>query len=230
MFHPSLSVLLAVLMMGSPALGDTHAQPAQYSEINIEGWRVFVAESLNKDPPTVSLMLGKLEKQLADVKIRVSENAVNILRETDFWLVTSDPYSEREDLVGLFFFSKEWMRDNDYDVQKHLDVQFNKRFAVNESNSIVFHELAHAYHARHLEIDDPKIADLFALAKGQATRAFDKCPRGETPYAFTDPEEFFATFSQAYFGSTCAYPNNRNIIKLYHPEIALFLKEVWDLQ
>ena len=200
---------------------------ADYQERDIHGWKIVIEARLAEDPSLVAPMIEELEAQLSQVAAKVSSPQIDSLKKTPIWLVHTDPYMEEHDILGTYNFSTDWLAENGYPTALHQAIQFDKRFGKEHVQGIVFHELAHAYHDRELGFENPRILELHEQVKATATGALDGCPRDEVPYAFSDVEEFFAMFSQAYFGGTCFYPHNRNVIRVMHPEMLDYLNEVW---
>jgi len=219
------TLLLVPFFAGSAALNDE----SDFQKRNIHGWRIFIEAKLADNPTLVAPMIEKLEAQLSQVATKVPSPQFDRLRETPIWLIHTDPYMEAQDFLGLYHFSADWLVENGYPPELHQAIQFDKRFGIEHGPGIVFHELAHAYHDRELGLESPQIIELYEQANAKAAGARDRCPRegGEGIYAFSNVEEFFAVFSHAYLGATCVYPNNRNIIRLRHPEMLDYLQEVW---
>ena len=217
------SLLLAALRAGSATASDESG----YQERDIHGWKIVIETELAEDPSLFAPMIKKLEAQLSQVVAKVPSPQVDGLRKTPIWLVHTDPYMEARDILGQYHFSAGWLARNGYLPELHQAIQFDNRFGREHGPGIVFHELAHGYHDRELGLEDPKILELYERAKAKAAGSRDRCAREGATYAFSNVEEFFATFSHAYFGATCAYPNNRNIIRLRHPEMLNYLNGVW---
>ena len=215
------SLLSALLIASSTTLSDE----ADHRERDIHGWRIIIEAKLAETPSLLAPMIEKLEAQLSQIVAKVPSPQIDSLRQTSIWLIHTDPNMEAQKLLGWYHFSADWLAENGYAPELHRAIQFDKRFGREHSQGIVFHELAHAYHDRELGLENPRIIELHERAKAVGAR--DRCPREGGTYAFSNVEEFFATFSQAYFGGTCSYPNNRNVIRLMHPEILDYLSEVW---
>jgi len=95
---------------------------------------------------------------------------------------------------------------------------------------VILHELAHAYHDQVLGFDEPLIKEAYEKYK--------KSGRGETVlhhdgtrvkhHALTDPMEFFAEMTEAYFGVNDFFPFNRAELKENEPAIYELMMNVWD--
>ncbi len=81
-----------------------------------------------------------------------------------------------------------------------------------------------------LGFDEPRIAEAYAKYKksgrGDKTLLFDGTRVRH--YALTNPMEFFAEMTEAYFGVNDFFPFNRAELKESEPEIEELLTHVWD--
>jgi hypothetical protein len=99
----------------------------------------------------------------------------------------------------------------------------------NEQQWCVLHELAHAYHDQVLGFDEPRIRKAYETfkASGHGDSVLHIDGRKAKHYALTDPKEFFAEMSEAYFGMNDFFPFNRAELKTAEPEIYALLEKVW---
>ena len=95
---------------------------------------------------------------------------------------------------------------------------------------MILHELAHAYHDRVLGFDEPRIQEAYEKFKksgrGDKTLLFDG--RRVKHYGLTNPMEFFAEMTEAYFGANDFFPFNRGELKESEPEIFELMSNVWN--
>ena len=93
----------------------------------------------------------------------------------------------------------------------------------------VLHELAHAYHDQVLGFDDRRIQEAYESFKqsghGESVLLFDGTHTRH--YALTDQKEFFAEFTEAYFGLNDFYPFNRAELKTAEPAIYDLMVSIW---
>ena len=135
-----------------------------------------------------------------------------------------------------------WLRDNGRDPAMARGVEFtNVRIFEAEVNRMpwfVLHELAHAYHDRELPkgFGNPEIAAAYARAKESGK--YDKVERHfgngrpntfEKAYAMTNPMEYFAETTEAYFGRNDFFPFTRDELKKHDPDMFELLGKLWQV-
>src|SRR5262245_48179072 len=210
------------------------AKPTSHTERKLEGWTVRVDDRLLKEP---NEELGRralrfLENKLADIKAVVPEDRVKQLQKVTIVLDLS------HGKLGPMQYhpSAEWLKANGYstDLAKCVHIpraaDLPTKRNINEQPWVVLHELAHAYHDQALGFDEPRIKE--------AWEKFKKSGRGENTllyngkrvkhYALTNPKEFFAEMTEAYFGVNDFFPFNQAELKEHEPEIFQLLENVWE--
>ena len=109
---------------------------------------------------------------------------------------------------------------------------------MNRMPNFTLHELAHAYHDRVLSggFDNAEIKAAFAKAK--ASKSYDKVERWfgngrpntfERAYAMTNPQEYFAEGTEAFFSRNDFFPFTREELKKHDPEVFDLLQRLWGL-
>jgi aryl-alcohol dehydrogenase-like predicted oxidoreductase len=97
---------------------------------------------------------------------------------------------------------------------------------------IVLHELAHAYHYQVLGFDNALIKTAFERARNcgsyEAVLRFDG--KKEKAYALTNPQEYFAESTEAYFGRNDFFPFDREELQQHDPAMVKVLQEVWQVE
>ena len=101
----------------------------------------------------------------------------------------------------------------------------------------VFHELAHAYHEQVLGFNNRQVVEAFKEAERAGSyekvkRAPTRPGRRETvekAYAISNPMEYFAETSEAYFGRNDYFPFNNEELKEHDPDMFSVLEEVWGV-
>ncbi len=95
---------------------------------------------------------------------------------------------------------------------------------------LMLHELAHAYHHQILGFEYPRIKQLFDAAEASGT--YDAVTRWdgktERAYAMSNPKEYFAESSEAYFGRNDFYPFNRKQLRLHDPKMYELVGQLWN--
>ena len=133
-----------------------------------------------------------------------------------------------------------WLRDHGRNPAMAKGVEFTdtRIFAAETRRmpNFALHELAHAYHDRVLGFDQPDIVAAYERAK--ASKIYDNVERTlgdgspnkhERAYAMTNPQEFFAESSEAFFSRNDFYPFNRAELHEHDPRTEQLLARFWDL-
>lgn len=101
--------------------------------------------------------------------------------------------------------------------------------------NITLHELAHAYHDRVLKggYGNAEIIRAYEAAKesGKYEQVEQRFGNGRSvktrAYALTNPMEYFAESSEAYFSTNDFFPFNREELVQHDPSLVPVLKELW---
>ena len=210
------------------------AKPTAHTDRKIEGWTVRLDDRLllPANEAVTAKALKFLESRLADIKVVVPADKVEKLQAVPIVLdLTHGKLTSMQ-----YHPSAGWLKDNGYSTELaqcvHLprvaDVATKRN--IHEQPWVILHELAHAYHDRVRGFDDPRIREGFEAYKksgrGDKTLLYDG--RRVRHYALTDPQEFFAEMTEAYFGSNDFFPFNRAELKESEPTIYELMKQVWE--
>lgn len=210
------------------------AKPTSRSIKNIEGWTVRIDDRL-LEAPNVELgtrALRFLEAKLSDIKVVVPADKVKKLQAVPIVLdLTHGKLGPMQ-----YHPSEGWLKSSGYaeDLAKcvHLPraVDVATKRNISEQPWVILHELAHAYHDRVLGFDEPRIQEAYEKFKksgrGDKTLLFDG--RRVKHYGLTNPMEFFAEMTEAYFGANDFFPFNRGELKESEPEIFELMSNVWN--
>ena len=101
--------------------------------------------------------------------------------------------------------------------------------------NFALHELAHAYHDRFLQggFENAEISAAYDRAK--AAGIYDNVERRDgkggvqkdQAYAMTNPMEYFAELTEAYFSTNDFFPFTRKELKTFDPVGFKLMKEIW---
>ena len=131
--------------------------------------------------------------------------------------------------------SADWLAEHGYDTNLarcvHIPVATDLPTPRNirEQPWVVLHELAHAYHDQVLGFDDPRIRAAYEAFRrgGHGDQALLHDGTRTRHYGLTDPKEFFAEMTEAFFGSNDFQPFNRAELRTTEPAICDLLESVW---
>jgi hypothetical protein len=210
----------------------------QHKTNQIEGWTVLVDPRLiDSELPATDKALGLLRVQLQEIVRKVPAEAVAELRKVTLWFSPEysgvQPRAEYHPGAG-------WLRDNGRNPAMAKGVEFTDvRNFESESKrmpNFTLHELAHAYHDRVLPggFDNAEITAAYEAAK--AGKSYDRVERWfgngrpntfERAYAMTNPQEYFAESTEAFFSRNDFFPFTRAELKRHDPEMFALLAKLW---
>lgn len=211
-----------------------------YETRTISGWTVHVRQELLKKDTKVatSKALRLLKKQLDEIVRDVPPGAVAELRKVPLWF---SPEYVGDIPRAAYHPDPGWLKENGRNTAMAKGVEFtNVRIFERETArmpNFALHELAHAYHDRVLPggFGNAEIAAAFEKAKMQGKydnverRFGDGRNSKEKAYAMTNPMEYFAEVTEAYFSTNDFYPFTRKQLEKHDPEVVGLLKKLWGV-
>jgi hypothetical protein len=234
-FCKKIAVLLPVLFAYSvQAREPAYDADDQYVEQHVRGWLVRVNKKLSADEyrKLRADTLELLDEHLYRITRVVPANALAKLRKVPIWVELAHPKHP----CMCYHPSKEWLRQNGMNPHKAGAVELAncKNFLkwTGAQPWMVLHELAHGYHHQVLGFDNPAVRDCYQAAKDG--KLYDKVlhvsGRKQKHYALTNPQEYFAEMSEAYFGTNDFYPFVRAELKETDPRMYALLEKVWGVR
>ena len=222
------------------ALTGLNSAAASFQTNSIEGWRVLVNERLLADDKAATEKALKLLRgQLLEIVRVVPAPAVAKLRKVTLWFSPEYPAAKPR---AEYHPGADWLRDNGRDPAMVKGVEFTdvRNFEVETKRmpNFTLHELAHAYHDRVLSrgFDNAEIKAAYERAK--ASKSYDKVERWfgngrpntrERAYAMTNPMEYFAESTEAFFSRNDFFPFTRDELKQHDPEMEKLLSKFWGV-
>lgn len=212
----------------------------RYETNSIEGWTVLVNERLlTGDNAATAKALELLRPQLQEIVRMVPAPAVEKLREVTLWFSPEYPGVKPK---AEYHPGAGWLREHGRDPAMVKGIEFtnirNFEAETRRMPNFTLHELAHAYHDRVLArgFDNAEIKAAHERAK--ASKTYDKVERCfgkgkpntfERAYAMTDPMEYFAETTEAFFSRNDFFPFNRAELKQHDPEMEQLLAKLWGV-
>lgn len=224
-------VLLLALVGFFPASVAWGLTVEDYEVTRVEGWTVRVEKSLAGDPRRARA-LALLRTKLRLVARAVPRRALPKLRQVTLWV-------SRDVAPGAAYHpSAEWLAANGRLVEMAGGVEFaNIDHFLDWSKEqpwMVLHELAHAWHHRFLPggYNHPRILAAYRKAvkgkKYQRVKYYNGSRR--KAYAMTNPMEYFAELSEAYFGRNDFQPFAKKELKAFDPSGYRMVETVWGVK
>lgn len=232
-------VALVLTLTAVPITASADDVRPGFTTREIAGWQVHVNEALLTNPESgLDAALGLLDKQLAEVVRVVPAPAVAELRKTPLWFSPEYPGVPPR---AEFHPDAGWLRNNGRDPAMARAVEFtNVRIFAAETDrmpNFVLHELAHAYHFRVLGRDRADVIAAYERAK--AANLYGRVERHhgngrpntfEAAYAMTDPAEYFAETTEAYFSRNDFFPFTREELRAHDPRMFAVLEDAWGVK
>ena len=220
---------LLVLFPAPPAFTPT----ADYEVRDVRGFTVLVHPAVLKHPDEAKAALAELDAQLELVTKAVPTKPLAALKKVRLWV----EWEAKKGGAAEFHVAAGWLRDNGYNPDKLHAVEINNArnfvaWSRQDQPWMVLHELAHAYHftvlgARHRPLvaayqqaKEKKLYESVERVGGKKVRA----------YALTDPAEYFAELSEAYFGRNDFFPFTRAELEKHDPAGYELMKAAWGTE
>lgn len=203
----------------------------KYETREVRGWTVLVNPEVLKHRDDAKATLAELDAQLKKIAEVVPEKPRAELRKVRIWV----EWEAKPNGAAEFHPSLGWLKDHGYNPDKARAVEINNaRNMVKWSRQtqpwMVMHELAHAYHFRVLGDKYEPLQAAYKQAKERKLYdAVEKVGRKEKvkAYALTDPAEYFAELTEAYFGQNDFYPFAREELEKHDPVGFELMKKAW---
>ncbi|MCC7377149.1 MAG: zinc-dependent peptidase [Verrucomicrobiales bacterium] len=243
----TLHIICEVKDSGSPGLWSYRRAiltvvPMTVWEVRkIEGWNVHLNRELLVGPDAKALeqALTLLGRQLKEIVAVVPATAVKELQQVSLYF--SPPYLGRTP-TAEYHPDAGWLEGNGRDPAMAKGVEFSnvRQFEAETKRmpNFTLHELAHAYHDRVLPdgFDQAEIKAAYERAKvgGRYDRVERRLGNGRTntferAYAMTNPMEYFAETTEAFFGRNDFFPFTREELKAHDPEMFTLLGRLWGV-
>lgn len=208
---------------------------------DISGWQVLIqTKLLETERNATEHALGLLQKMLDEIVRVVPPAAVKELRQIPLYF---SPAYQPSRTGAEYHPDAGWLRANGRDPMMARAVEFSGvadfEKEMNRMPNFVLHELAHGYHHRVLEDGFANAAIKQAYDRAKAGGKYELVERWfgngkpntrERAYAMTNPMEYFAEATEAYFVRNDFFPFTRDELKLHDPEMLALLEKLWTKQ
>ena len=235
------AVVLVATVAGFGLAAEAESRPSPARETReLHGWQVHVDQRLlgeNRQATDVALQL--LTGQLEELTAAVPAAAVVELRKVPLYVSPHYPgFGPRAE----YHPDAGWLRQNGRDPVMAKGVEFTNVDIFEEEcrrmPALVLHELAHAYHDRVLPDGHANATIREAYERAQASGRYDQVERrdarGNTQidraYALTNPAEYFAETSEAFFSTNDFFPFVRKELERIDPHGCAMLARLWGVR
>jgi hypothetical protein len=203
---------------------------SEYVSRTIEGWTVRVDGRLIKAEKALGdAALKLLGHDLYAIARVIPERPCTELRKVTIWLALD----EGTGVAAEYHPSGPWLKANGHnpDKAKAVEIGDAKKYLSwsRTQPCILLHELSHAYHDHVFGYDHPRFKEAYAEAVkgGKYESVLHASGRKRRHYALTNPMEYFAEATEAYFGTNDFYPFVRAELKAHDPGAVRLLEAVW---
>jgi hypothetical protein len=167
----------------------------------------------------------------------VPKKAVAELQKVPLWI---NPEYPKTPPRAEYHPGADWLRENGRDPAMEKAVEFtNVRIFEAECRrmpNFALHELAHAFHHRTLRMSYGNLEIKAAYDKAKFSGKYDRVERKDSEgrirmdraYSMTNPQEYFAECTEAYFSHNDFFPFTREDLKQHDPEMFTLLQKLWD--
>ena len=232
--HRHSRPFLVLLLTGMAWSAHAEYEPTEsYDVREMHGFTVRVSAGLLEREELVEQTLLVLDEQVFDMVRRLPDHAVEKLRDIPIWV----EYEMGGAAAMCYHVSEGWLSANGYNPEKARSVEVsNARAFLNhtiQQPSMVLHEYAHAWHHNFLPdgYGNAKIEAVYEAAKESGDYEAVRHINGGTQrhYALTNPMEYFAELSEAYFGINDFEPFVRGPLKHFDPKGYELIEEKWGV-
>jgi TolB protein len=209
------------------------AKPAGHQQQILSGWTVRVDQRLLAGAvgSVEERSLKLLEARLVALAAVMPEEALARLREIPIQIDLT--HGELQSMQ--YHPSAEWLREHGYltNLAKCVHVPdaayFSSAYEAFRQPMAILHELAHAYHDRVLGFDEPRIRQAWSEFRDSKRYESVLMNTGDLRrhYGLTNPVEFFAEMTEAYFGENDFYPFVAGELQGAEPKLFTLLGEIW---
>jgi hypothetical protein len=222
---------LTLLIVLAPAAA-AYEPTDKYEKREVRGWEVLVNPEVLGHEAEAKAAFEELDSQLKSITDVVPEKPLAELKKVRIWV----EWEAKKNGAAEFHPSAGWLKMNGYNPDKVRAVEINNarnfvKWSRQAQPWMVLHELAHSYHFRVLgDKYEPLLA---AYKQAKERKLYDAVERvgakkKEKAYAMTDPAEYFAELSEAYFGKNDFYPFTRDELKSHDPVGYELMQKAWE--
>lgn len=202
----------------------------RYERREVCGFTVLVHPEALKHPDEMRATFAELESQLRKIDAVVPEKSLAALKKVRIWV----EWEAKKNGAAEFHTSAGWLKANGYNPAKAGAIEINNarnfvKWSRQTQPWMVLHELAHAYHFTVLGADHKPLQAAYKQA--QDRKLYDSVEKAggkkQKAYAATNPAEYFAELSEAYFGKNDFYPFTRDDLRKHDPVGFELMKSAW---
>ena len=205
---------------------------ANYLDLRIEGWPVRVDRAFATSKPAMWRDVRlELSNQLYRITRAGPAPALVKLRQVTVWVHETSP----ETACMAYHPGAQWLREHKMNpaMERGVEIGNAANFVswTHQQPWMLLHEMAHAYHDRELPGGFGNLDLKSAFDRAIGEKRYDSVlhwqGKQSRHYAASNPMEFFAEASEAYFGQNDFFPFVRAELKTSDPETFALVERLW---
>jgi hypothetical protein len=202
-----------------------------YKNYSIQGFTVLVNQELLQHQHQANQAREELNSQLQKIRVVMPAKPWQALQGVKIWM----EWKRKSDGAAEFHVSTKWLQQHGYYPEKAGGIEISNannfvKWSRTQQPWMILHELSHAYHFLFLGESDRGITDAYQQAVNLHLYESVDYVSGKKmrAYALTNPTEYFAELSEAYFGKNDFYPFTRQQLAEYDPVGFQLMQQVWE--
>ncbi len=214
---------------------------ADYERFEVRGRTILVHPALQSRRAERAAALTEMGVQLGHIDRTLPESKCEPLLKVRYWLeVNSRPKGGTQadaNAVGVFHPTRRWLRDHDMNPDKAGDIEIPNaadfvKCSAGGMPCILLHELAHAHHHHVLGEGHAGVKAAFDQAMERKLYKSVETVNGgkRKAYAATNPHEYYAELTEAFFGRNDFFPFTRNDLRSHDPVGYELIRSTWDVR
>lgn len=216
-----------------------HFRTSDHATFEMLGWTIHLhrqwwEENSRESRRALELMHGQFQRIVEAIPLE----ALAQLREVPIWI--NPPYENKRGGAEYHPGAK-WLEDNGRNpaMAKSVEITNVNRFPFENRRMpyLMLHELAHAYHDQKLEGGFSNSELKAAYERARSSGSYDEVSRfdgnrmiKDKAYAMSNPMEYFAESTEAYFGKNDFFPFTREELLDHDPEMHELIAELWGVE
>lgn len=235
----TFAILVAAHLLQRPGSVAANEQPAfepteAYEDRVVNGWSIKLNRRLIQEEPRLcNDVMRELDHQLYLVTRVVPKPALEKIKTITIWV----ELFEKNTPCAAYHPDVKWLKEHDINPEKQRCVELaNAHNFITWTHGqpwMLLHELAHGYHHQFLEngFRNAEVRDAFEKGTGDDRYGQVRHIRGgmRDHYAATNPMEYFAETSEAFFGVNDYFPFVRPELEQYDPHGLATIKKMWEI-
>lgn len=225
------SLVCSLLAVGTACPVIEFEPTDSYAVRTMHGFTVRISAKASAEPSLLEPAMKLLERNLREIASMVPPRQLSSLRRIAFWVELNNP----DFPCACYHADLGWLKQNKYNPDKENSVEIAniKTFVewINLNQPLmVLHELAHGYHDTVFGFDDPYIAACYKHAMVHKLYDLVDHNRGQKrkAYATTNPMEYFAELTEAWFGANDYFPFTREQLRVHDPVGYELMRRTWS--